>query len=250
MNTLRAIIIDDERRGISTLKQLVEKYVANVQIIEEFMDAAEAIPVIEQQKPEILFLDIDMPQMNGFEMLDKLSWKDFSLVFTTAHVEYGLKALKNNAIDYLLKPIDYKQLQNTIDRIRQKRNENLFTVRFSYEELIHSLKRPKQRLLVHSVSGAEYIDLEDIVGLESRSNYTCIILGKGSQLLTRKTLKEFETQLGFMSTNFMRVHHSFIINLEKVERYLKASDEIVLSGEVLVPLSKARRDAFFSWMNI
>src|SRR6185369_3053713 len=104
---LHAIIIDDEKKGISALKQLVEKFVEDVKIIAECLKASEGIDLIEKHKPEIVFIDIDMPGMNGFEMLEKLSWKNFNLVFTTAHQEYGLKALKNNAVDYLLKPISY-----------------------------------------------------------------------------------------------------------------------------------------------
>jgi two-component system, LytTR family, response regulator len=251
-NTLliRAIIVDDEKRGISTLRQLIEKYIDGVKVVAECMKPAEAVELIENMRPEIVFLDIDMPGMNGFEMLDRLDWKNFSLVFTTAHQEYGLRALKNNAIDYLLKPINHRELSSTIDRIRKKLAENKVVVSFNYGELLHSLNPGKIRLLIHSTSGLEYVDPDEIICLESQSNYTKIILANAKEVITRKTLKEFESQLCRTELDFMRVHNSFIINLSKVLRYLKGQEEIILADEIRVPLSKARRDSFFNWLAI
>lgn len=248
---LRAIIVDDEKKGISALKQLIEKYIADVEIIAECLVAEEAIDLIEEQKPEIVFLDIDMPGMNGFEMLEQLSWKKFNLVFTTAHQEYGLKALKNNAIDYLLKPISHKDLALTVERIRQRLTENTVIIKFNYNELLHTVNKPaKTRILIHSTTGVEYIDPEEVVCMESRSNYTRITLTNAHEVITRKTLKDFENQLCVPGSDFMRVHNSFIINLHRVSRYLKTSDEIILSCELRVPLSKSKRDNFFKWLNV
>jgi two-component system LytT family response regulator len=247
---LQAIIVDDEKRGISALKQLIEKFVEGVKISAECLQPAEALERIETLKPDIVFLDIDMPGMNGFELLDRLSWKNFSLVFTTAHQEYGLRALKNNAIDYLLKPVNPYELSNTVKRIRDKRAEKEVTISFNYSELFNSLKgMGKPRLLVHSTSGLEHLDPDKVIYLESQSNYTKIAL-TDAQVITRKTLKEFEAQLCRIGFDFMRVHHSFIINLSKVSRYLRSNEEIVLEDQTKVPLSRARREAFFTWMNI
>lgn len=249
--TLRAILIDDEKKGISALKLLMEKFIPEVKIIAECLKAADAIPLIENDKPEIVFLDIDMPGMNGFEMLEKLTWKNFNLVFTTAHQEYGLKALKNNAIDYLLKPISHKDLILTVERIKEKLNQQTVTLKFDYSELLQTINSTsKSRLLINSMSGVEYIDVDDLLYLESQSNYTKIMVAYGSEVITRKTLKEFENQLCVSEIDFMRVHNSYIINLNKVARYLKSSDEIVLTGELKIPLSKAKREVFFKWMNL
>lgn len=247
---LRSIIVDDEKRGISTLKQLIEKYTTGVKVVAESLKPAEAVEMIEIMKPEIIFLDIDMPGMNGFELLDKLTWKSFNLVFTTAHQEYGLKALKNNAIDYLLKPINYLELNATINRIRQKLEENKMIVSFNYSELLHSFSSGKTRMLVYSIAGVEHIDQDEVIFLESQSNYTKIVIANAPEVITRKTLKEFEMQLCRTEHDFMRVHNSFIINLSKVSRYLKSSEEIVLTDGIKVPLSKARRDVFFNWLGI
>lgn len=247
---LNAVIIDDEKKGISALKQLIERFTEDLRVVGEFTRAADAIPVIEHERPEVVFLDIDMPEMNGFDMLDRLSWKNFHLVFTTAHQEYGLKALKNNAVDYLLKPINPKELQLSIARIKQKFEDRNITLRFSYEELMTALhKGNRSRILINTLSVVETVDIHDIVYLEAKSNYTKILLNGGSELITRKTLKEFETQLCENNPDFIRVHHSFIINLKKVIRYLKTSEEIIMTGEIKVPLSKARRDIFFNWLN-
>src|SRR3954464_1482839 len=117
---LRAIIIDDEYKGISTLKTLVEEYIRDVRVVAETTSAGEAIRLIEDYKPEIVFLDINMPEMSGFELLEKLRWRNFSLVFITAHQQYALKALKNNAVDYLLKPVDYTELQAAVAKIQKQ----------------------------------------------------------------------------------------------------------------------------------
>lgn len=248
---LRAVIVDDEKRGISTLKQLIDKFADGVKVVAECLKASEALAIIESMRPEIVFLDINMPGMNGFEMLDSLSWKGFNLVFTTAHQEYALKALKNNAIDYLLKPINHYELITTVSRIRHKISSDKVIVSFNYSELLSSLAYSnKSRLLIHSVSGVEHIDPDDVICLESQSNYTKIILATGQEIIARKTMKDFESELCRSEFDFMRVHKSYIISLSKVSRYLKNSEEIVLISEIRVPLSKARKEVFYSWLDI
>src|SRR5689334_2979535 len=109
--SLRAIIVDDEETGITTLRILIGKHIPDVKVVAVCTRAREAVELIANYKPEIVFLDISMPEMDGFELLEKLEWKNFNLIFTTAHQEYALKALKQNALDYLLKPVYHKELQ-------------------------------------------------------------------------------------------------------------------------------------------
>lgn len=247
---LSAILVDDEKRGLSALRQLLEKFVPEIKVLAECLDARHAIQLIESRKPDILFLDVDMPGMNGFDLLDGLSWKKFNLVFTTAHEEYGLRALKNNAIDYLLKPISHVELRQTLTRIEEKRRSETITLQFNFQELFAS-QNPlvRRRLLVTTLSGVEALFTDEIIYLESRSNYTRIVLKEHKDLLTRKTLKEFAEQLCGSSSHFLRVHNSFIVNLKRVQRFLKTSGEIILEEELSVPLSKARREAFLDWLN-
>jgi two-component system LytT family response regulator len=246
---LRAVIIDDEIKGIDTLRMLIQIYVPDIKIVSYSTGADEAVEIIENYKPEIVFLDINMPEMNGFELLDKLKWKEFNLVFTTAHQEYGLRALKNNAIDYLLKPIDHEDLTIAVEKIKQQLKEKADSTRFNYRELFSGLN-PKQKIIISSRSGTESIELSDIICLESQSNYTCIRLINSRKIIASRTLKEFDNELCSLNSNFMRVHHSFIINLNRVSRYIKNSESVVMQDEITIPISKSRRDAFFAWMKI
>jgi two-component system LytT family response regulator len=249
---LRAVIIDDEQKGINTLKILIEKHIVDLRVVAECTKAKDGVEIIENYKPEIVFLDINMPEMNGFELLEKLSWKNFNLVFTTAHQEYALKALKINAIDYLLKPIDYKELQFAVNKIKSclvdnKTNSN----EFDYDKLISTINQyQRKKIVINSKTGIESIDLPEIISIEALSNYTQISLNDSRSILTSKILKEFETQLCNSDQNFMRVHNSYVINLHKVSRYLKEEEIIIMANNQKIPLAKSRKDAFYEWLNL
>ncbi len=249
---LRAVIIDDEPKGINTLKILIEKHIEDVKVVAECTKASDGITTIENYKPEIVFLDINMPEMNGFELLEKLSWKNFNLVFTTAHQEHALKALKINAIDYLLKPIDYKELQFAVHKITaQLANDKINQNQFDYDKLISTINQyQRKKIIINSKTGIESIDLPEIIYLESMSNYTQIQLNATRQILTSKTLKEFDSQLCNSDKNFMRVHNSYIINLHKVTKYLKDEEVIIMMNHQKIPLSKSRKDEFFEWLKV
>lgn len=249
---LRAIIVDDEQKGIDSLKLLIDFFIKEVKVVATSNNASTAIELIENYKPEIVFLDINMPEMNGFELLEKLQWKDFNLIFTTAHQEYALRALKNEAIDYLLKPIDHEDLKTAVGRVvSQITHSGEAVTKFNYNELLKTLQHiKKQHIVVNSRSGIESIDSNEILFLESQSNYTKLILKNSREVLTSKTLKDFESQLCLSDNKFMRVHHSYILNLNFVTRYIKTSEIIVLNNEHKIPLAKSKRDSFFEWMNV
>lgn len=248
---LRAIIIDDEETGIETLKFLVEKYIKDVKIVAQTTSGSEAIELIENYMPEIVFLDISMPEMDGFELLEKLSWKNFHLIFTTAHQEYGLKALKNGAVDYLLKPIDHRDLTTAVEKIKTKLTFKKNSLpQIDYTPLNDLQQLGANKIGVTSKHGIEYIEVTDIICLESKSNYTLIHLTEDKTLLTPKTLKEFENQLCNNHPQYIRVHNSFIINLHKVLRYIKDLDDIIMINNQKIPLSKSRRDVFLKWLEV
>ena len=249
---LRAIIIDDEKKGINTLRLLLEKFVEDVKIVAESTKARAAIELIENYKPEIVFLDINMPEMDGFALLEKLSWKKFSLIFVTAHHEYALKALKNNALDYILKPIDYRDLRIAVDKVKEQMisSSNKYSLD-NYAKLLNELnQQSRNRIVVNLKEGIEPIDASDILFLESRSNYTHLHMSDSRVILTSKTLKEFEDRLCDDKLNFMRVHKSFVVNLKKIVRFHKSSESIVMANDCKIPLAKSRKDEFYAWLNI
>jgi two-component system LytT family response regulator len=248
---LRSIIIDDEQKGIDALKILIERFLDDVKVVAETTDPKHAIGLLESYRPEIVFLDINMPEMNGFDLLEKLDSQDFNLVFTTAHQQYGLKALKNNAVDYLLKPVDYEDLCFTINKIKSQMTANASFKPLDDDMLLSVMQQAsKSRLLIHTKTGIESIDTDDISFFESRSNYTSIHLTNSRSILTSKTLKDFELQLCNGTAGFMRVHHSFIINFQKVLRFVKVSEAIVMADGCVIPLSKSRKPAFFKLLDI
>lgn len=248
---LRCILIDDEETGIDTMKLLIKKHIPELNVVGEATAARKGIELIENFKPEIVFLDINMPEMNGFELLDKLSWRNFNLIFTTAYQEYGLKALKQDAMDYLLKPVGHRDLRLAIDRVKERLSEQQEELkRFEYVFLNNIPRYYTGKLAIHSKKGVEYIDPNDILFFESRSHYTMVYLQEeGEVVLTSRTLRDFEAQL-CANMNFMRVHHSFIINLHKVARYLKEEERIVMLNLQKIPLSKSRRASFMQWMAV
>jgi two-component system LytT family response regulator len=247
---LRAIIIDDEEAGITTLKLLIERHIHDVKVVATCNGSTEAIEVIENYKPDIVFLDISMPEMDGFELLEKLEWKNFNLVFTTAHQEYALKALKQNAVDYLLKPVYHKELRLTIDRIRNQQATQQINAGSLDYTLLNKINQHKfNKLGITSKNGVEYLDPFEIINMESRANYTLVCLEDGKEILTPRRLGEFEILLCSENINFMRVHHSYIINLHKVIRYIKEADDIVMVNNQRVPLSKSRKENFVRWLS-
>jgi two-component system LytT family response regulator len=246
---LRSIIIDDEETGITALKLVIEKHIQDVKVVASCNKPGEAIELIENYKPEIIFLDISMPEMDGFELLEKLEWKNFNLIFTTAHQEYALKALKLNALDYLLKPVCHKELRSAIDRVKEQATQRGSLESFDYTLLNKISLHKLHKLGVSSKDGVEYIDPSEIISMQSKANYTQICLENGKEILTTRRLGEFEAMLCSDDLNFMRVHHSFIINLHKVIRYIKEADDIIMVNSQKVPLSKSRRENFFRWLN-
>lgn len=243
------MIIDDEDTGITTLRFLIEKHIPEIRVVAECNRARDGVSIIEDYMPEIVFLDISMPELDGFQVLEKLEWKDFSLIFTTAHREHALKALRQNAFDYLLKPIYHKELRSTIDRISAKQESRQATIRdYDFGALEDICRSRLARIGIPSKDGVEYVEPADLIFLHSQANYTSIRLKNGTDLLTTRRLGEFETLLCSAQANFLRVHNSYIINLHKVSRYIRETELIVMTDQEKIPLSKSRRDDFFKWL--
>jgi len=250
MKTLRAIIIDDEQKGINSLRLLIEKYVNEVRIVAETTEAVKGIELIENYLPEIVFLDINMPHLNGFQVLERLTHKEFSLIFTTAHQEYALKAIRNNAVDYLLKPVDIEDLEKAIEKARERISEHKALPDFGkmFNEL-NALNQ--QKIPFHTKDKVEYLNKEDIIRLESDSNYTRVFTVEGQVIVIAKTIGDYENILCTGDSNFMRVHQSHIINLKKVIRFTRDNGgTIITKDNHQIPLSKNKKEEFLKWLNI
>lgn len=207
---LRAIIIDDELIGVNTLKLLIEKHTPEIKIVATATEPEKGITAIEDYKPEIVFLDISMPKMNGFELLERLTFKDFKLVFTTAHQEHAIKAIKNGAYDYLLKPIDIDELKTGVNKILEQG-----------QKISEIHKKVSSNLIELAVKdGIIFIKPVEVIRLEASGSYTVFYLENNVKHMASKNLKECEALLDpFL---FYRCHQSHIINLNKVVKMVSA----------------------------
>ena len=244
---LTAIIIDDEAKGRIVLKQKLETYCAVVQIVAEAADGIEALKLIETHKPQLIFLDIEMPRMNGFEMLNSIKDKDFHIIFTTAYDQYAIKAIKYSAFDYLLKPIDIDELKAAVLKIETLKKSSTSK---QFEMLQQNMLEPKNKfskLAIASVEGLQFYNINDIVHLEANSNYTDIYLVNKIKVTASKTLKEFEDLLP--SSFFFRTHHSHLINLNFIKRYIKGDGgKIELQNGNYVDVSRRKKEEFLKIM--
>ncbi|CAN5745666.1 LytTR family DNA-binding domain-containing protein [soil metagenome] len=230
---LRAVIIDDERSGINALQLLIERNSEQVKIVANATNATQGISIIEDYRPEIVFLDISMPGMNGFDLLKQLKYTDFNLVFTTAHEEYAIQAIKSNAFDYLLKPLDAQEIKNCIARIIE---EN--------KKIKNQRKDAFSNTLCLSVKdGVIYILHTDIIRLEASGSYTVFYLENKVKHIGSKGLKEYEAQLD--PRIFYRCHNSHLINITKVVRFVSTDGFFAkMTDDSLVEIARKNKEQF------
>ncbi len=207
---LTAIIIDDEQKGRIALRQKLQDYCTAVQLTGEAENGEDGIRLIEKNKPDIVFLDIEMPRMDGFEMLHRLPEKKFHLIFTTAYDQYAIKAFKVAAFDYLLKPIDIEELKSAVSKIYNQSPVNTEKKLVILEQSLDS-KNIFSKIAIPTLDGLLFFNIGDIIHLEASSNYTTIYFKDHPKLTASKTLKDFEELLP--AHIFFRTHHSHIINL-------------------------------------
>jgi two-component system LytT family response regulator len=245
---LRAIIIDDEQQGINNIKLLIGKFIKGVQVVTETTKAAEGITLIDHYKPDIVFLDIKMPHMNGFELLKQLNFKEFALIFTTAHEEFALQAIKNNALDYLLKPVDIDDLKEAINKAKKRlTSENQLS---DLHRLLSKLNFEPEKILFNAKDRLEHINKNDIIRLEAKSNYTNVYYCGGNKLSIAKTIGDYDALLCDSNTNFMRIHHSHIVNLRHVKKFIKNIGIVITTDDYEVPISKTNWEEFIKWLDV
>ncbi len=241
---LKAIIIDDEVRSRESLKQKIIWNCADVQIIAECENGEQGIKAIEEQKPDIVFLDVEMPRMNGFTMLQQLNNRNFELIFTTAYDHYAIRAIKFSALDYLVKPVEVEELKQAINIVKEKRKHNTSNERL--ETLLHNLmieKNQSNRIAIPSLEGLQFVEMNDIIYLEAESNYTFIYIKPSQKITVSKTLKDFEELLPH--SIFIRIHHSFIINKNHVQKYLKGEGgQVIMSNSKTLDVARRKKEEF------
>ena len=240
---LTSIIIDDELNGRIALKQKLNDYCPGVEVVAEAENGQQGIEMINNFNPNLVFLDIEMPGMDGFEMLINIPYKNFHLVFTTAYDHYAIKAIKYAAFDYLLKPIDIDELKMTIGRLL---HQPLSSVNIKKLETLEQnlLTKPfLNKIAIPTHEGLLFFDISNIVHLEAQSNYTMIYFDDQSKLLASRTLKEFEEILP--PDTFFRPHNSHIINLHFIKRYIRGDGgQVELKNGTYILISRRKKEEF------
>jgi two-component system LytT family response regulator len=239
---MKVVLLDDELHCTQTLSLILEQNCPGVEIVGVFNHPAEALVFLRSNKIDVLFLDIEMPFMNGFKLLNRLQPISMHVVFTTAYDSYAIKAFKYSAFDYLLKPIDEVELVETVRRLADTNTD--ITQKIHLEHLLEIIKDKPQvpeRIAFPTLEGLEFVAVEQILRCESSSNYTTIYLLNASAMVVCRTLKEIEELLP--ASLFLRVHNSHVINKRHIRKYIKgAGGSIKMSDNYEVPVSRLRRD--------
>lgn len=239
---MKAVLLDDELHCTQTLSLILEQNCPTIEVVGIFNHPAEALVFLRSNKVDILFLDIEMPFMNGFKLLSRLQPISMHVVFTTAYDSYAIKAFKYSAFDYLLKPIDEIELIETVRRIAESSTGSEQGLHLEHLlEIITEKPQVPERIAFPTLEGLEFVAVEQILRCESSSNYTTIHLINASAMVVCRTLKEIEELLP--ASLFVRVHNSHVVSKQHIRKYIKGAGGLIrMSNDYEVPVSRLRRD--------
>ena len=249
MNKITTILVDDEPRGLSSLKKLLEFNCPELEIAATCSNADEAKEKIAQLKPGLVFLDIAMPEKNGFDLLDEINDIDFEIIFVTAHNDFMLQAFRFSAVDYLLKPVEDNLLTEAVKRAVKRIEEK--TSGTGLETLLYNLRSKeggqKLKMCIPSLKGFQVVKLTDIIYCEASTNYTNFHFTGRPLICASKPIHEYETLLS--DCGFVRIHKSFLINMEHVKEYQRGEGGyVILSNGDSVEVSRRKKDLLITKM--
>jgi two-component system, LytTR family, response regulator len=243
---MRTIIVDDEPKNVRILNKLLTDYCKDVKIIGSAGDATEALQIITELKPDLVFLDIEMPNGNAFDLLDKIIPITFEIIFITAFESYSLKAFKYSALDYLLKPVSIEDLETAVQKAKkQSNNRNINLQVKSLLQNINVAAGSLQKIAIHTLDGLEFLKIEDIVRLEAKGIYTEFYLKDKTMLIGSKIIKDYEDILS--EEIFIRIHNSHMVNINYIKKYHKGrGGYIVLEDGKNIEVATRRKYDFLS----
>ncbi len=245
-----AIIIDDEEDGRKAVAMAVARYAPDINIVAICETPSEGIDAVRRYQPQLLFLDIQMPEMSGFEVLSNLKPIRFEVIFVSAYDKHALKAIKFSALDYLLKPIDPEELITAIEKLRKKLTQK--PDEKAYLSFLHNMQFQNQgmrRIAVPGIHDIRFYEVDDIVFLRADGSYTEIYFVNGKREVAGKPLKDFDSLLSL--SGFSRIHHSHLINLNHVIKYIKGEGgSVVLTGNHTLDISRRKKEEFLRLMNL
>lgn len=240
---ISAVLIDDEPKNNAILEKMLGEFCPEVMIAGNANNSRDGIELIRKVKPDLVFLDIEMPYGNAFDLLDKLKPFTFDVIFVTAFDNYTLKAFKYSALDYLLKPVDIEELKEAVERVIAKRKSQHVDIR-QIELLLANMKNPRssvEKIALPSSQGLIFYDMQDIVRCEAQRGYTYIYLKSGQKIISSRNIKEYEDMLP--ENIFFRVHNSHLVNLNFISKYLKGrGGNIEMTDGTVLEVATRRKD--------
>jgi two-component system, LytTR family, response regulator len=240
---ISAVLIDDEPKNNAILEKMLVEFCPEVTVAGKADNSRDGTELIRKIKPDLVFLDIEMPYGNAFDLLDRLKPFSFDVIFVTAFDNYSLKAFKYSALDYLLKPVDIEELKAAVERVVEKRKSQHVDIR-QIELLLNNLKNPRnniEKIALPSSQGLIFHDIQDIVRCEAQRGYTYIYLRSGQKIVSSRNIKEFEDLLP--ESLFFRIHNSHLVNLNFISKYLKGrGGNIEMTDGTVLEVATRRKD--------
>lgn len=246
---IRAVIIDDEINNQELISNLLKTYADNVQVVGVANSVDTAYKTINEQHPDLIFLDIQMPDGTGFDLLKKFDKINFKIIFVTAHQEYAIEAFKYSALDYILKPLAPANLLSAVKKMEDAISSEELNLKL--KTLLNNIAEPaknKKKIVLKTMERIYSVDLDDIIRFESDGGYTKVYLADGKRIMVSKTMKEFDDLL--MDTGFLRVHHSHLINMNHLFCFEKAEGHVVMKDDSIVPVSNRKKDHLMELLNM
>ena len=245
---IRCVIVEDEEIARKVLKSLLAQYCQDVMVCAEADDVASGKTMIEMFRPDLVFLDIEMPGGSGFKLLNSIENIDFEVVFITAYEQFAIKAIRHDALDYILKPIDPKELVAAVEKVKEAKYKK--TLKKQYDNLLKNLD-PEQlvvrKISISTTDKIHLIDVDDIIRCESDNYYTKIFFKDGNKLLVSKTLKEMDQKLE--EYDFVRTHKSHLVNMRCIKNFIKDEMMVVMTDGTKVPVSKRKKERIMEVIN-
>ena len=241
---IRCVLIDDESNSLEMMEWLLKTYCPQVKIEAMCNAASKGIEAINKYKPDLVFLDIEMPHMNGFDMLEQFDKLFFDVVFCTAYDQFAIRAFKYSALNYLLKPVDPEDLKETIRRIEEKKTTpSKEQIELLFQNIKQTVKPTAQRIALTTGDGMIFVPTSDILYCQAESNYTSVVLAGGKKIVVSKVLKEIDEALS--GPDFFRVHNSYLININQISKFVRGDGGyVVMQDGATVSISRSRRQEF------
>lgn len=250
LERISSIIIDDEPISADMLNLLLTEHFPEIQVLKVCLGPKEGLQAIKELLPKLIFLDIEMPFMSGFELLDLAVEGEYHVIFTTAHSEHALQAIKLSAVDYLLKPITTSDVKEALRNYHKRIGNLKFNTKILMEQLEAVKSNNVNKIALSTTDGLTFVYIDDIIYFQSYDVYTFCFLNDGKKLFVNKTMKTVEEILEALPV-FYRIHRSYIINKNKINKLLKSDGgSIVMENGEHIPIARSKKNEFLNWINV